>query len=79
MTSRFIKPNVYTEVRLLIDIPADFSDYQIPKGTLGTIVECYDDPEEYAIDLAIPDSSLVGGYTYENIILTPDQFEIVKS
>ena len=44
----------------LIDVPADFDDAVIPKATQGTIVECYQNPEGYAIDLAIPDSHLVG-------------------
>ena len=43
----------------LIDVPADFDDTVIPKATQGTIVECYQNPEGYAIDLAIPNSHLV--------------------
>lgn len=66
-------------IRTTIDLEADFSDARIPAGTMGTIVECYPDPEGYAADLAIPDDSLVGGFRYENVILKPGQFEVVAN
>ena len=62
----------------LIDVPADFDDTVIPKATQGTIVECYQNPEGYAIDLAIPNSHLVREFTYENVVLTPEQFTVVS-
>ena len=44
------------------------------------IVEAYDSPTEgYAVDLAIPDDELAGGYAYENVVLFPDQFEVVAN
>ena len=62
------------------DVKSDFSDTIIPAGTIGTIVECYTQPEEgYSVDLAIPNSTLVGEYSYENVILYPDQFITVNS
>lgn len=62
-------------VELLVEIPSDFSDEVIPKGTRGTVVECYQEPKEgYSVDLAIPDDSLVGGFRYESVVLEPEQF-----
>ncbi|ACK68579.1 hypothetical protein PCC7424_0109 [Gloeothece citriformis PCC 7424] len=48
-------------------------------GTQGTIVECYENPEGYAVDLAIPDDRLVGGFAYENVIINSHQLEIVNT
>jgi hypothetical protein len=73
-----MKAQIYDQIRTLTDIPADFSDRVIPKGTLGTVIECYEKPEGYAVDLAIPDSSLVGDFSYENVVLSPDQFVVVN-
>ena len=33
--------------------------------------------ELYAVDLAIPNSKLVGGFEYENVILNPTQFTML--
>lgn len=73
-----MKAQIYDRIRTLTDISADFSDRVIPKGTLGTIVEYYEKPEGYAVDLAIPDSTLVGDLRYENVVLNPDQFVVVN-
>lgn len=51
----------------------------LPHGTVGTVVECYENPEGYAVDLATPDTGLVGGFSYNNVILYPEQFEVVDS
>jgi hypothetical protein len=67
------------EIRTVVDVLADFSDRVIPAGTEGVIVESYEDPEGYAVDLAIEDDTLVGGYAYENVILKPDQFLVVDT
>jgi Domain of unknown function (DUF4926) len=70
-----MKAQLYDRIQTLVELQAEFSNLTIPKGTIGTIIECYTSPQEgYAIDLAIPDSSMVGGSTYENVILQPDQF-----
>lgn len=74
-TSR-IKP--YSRVKTVADVKEYFSETTIPGGTQGSIVECYSDPTEgYAVDLAVPDLSLVGGFRYFNLILFPDQFEVI--
>lgn len=73
-----MKAKVNDRVRILVDVEADFSAELIPSGTEGVIVEVYEDPEGYAVDLAIPDDSLAGGYRYENVILRPEQFDVVK-
>ena len=51
----------------------------IPKNTMGTVVECYENPEGYAVDLAIPNSQLVGDFEYVNVILNPGQFALVDT
>jgi hypothetical protein len=66
-------------IRTVVDVTADFSDRVIPAGTEGVIVEAYETPSEgYAVDLAIEDATLVGGYDFENVILKPDQFDVVS-
>ncbi|MDF0555332.1 hypothetical protein [Kamptonema sp. UHCC 0994] len=71
-----MKAQLYDTIQTLVDINADFDHrYRIIlKGTEGTIVECYENPELYAVDLAIPNDKLVGGFEYENVILNPTQF-----
>ena len=67
-------------IRTLVDVTADFSDRVIPAGTEGVVVEAYDTPKEgYAVDLAIEDDSLVGGYDQENVVLYPEQFTVVDT
>ena len=72
-----LKATANSRVKTLMDVESEFRDRIIPKGTFGIIIECYENPEGYAIDLAISDPSLVGGSDYENVVLEPDQFEIV--
>jgi hypothetical protein len=82
-----VKVSQYDQIKTLVDVQADFSTHEtsdednsaIPKGTLGTVVECYENPEGYAVDIAIPDERLVGGFFYTNVILSPDQFEVVST
>ncbi len=45
---------INTVVQTLTDIEGDFSDRVVPSGSLGTVVECYENPEGYAVDLAMP-------------------------
>lgn len=73
-----MKAKIYDSIKTLVSVSTDFGDRTIPTGALGTIVECYEQPEGYAVDLAIPNHKLVGGYQYENIILTPDQFAVIQ-
>ncbi len=76
-----MKAKLYSIIQTLVDINADFDhcDRIIPKGTEGSIVECYENPELYAVDLAIPNDKLVGGFEYENVILNPTQFTTVAT
>jgi hypothetical protein len=82
-----VKVSLYDQIKILVDVKADFSTHEtsdednsaIPKGTLGTLVECYENPEGYAVDIAIPDERLVGGFFYTNVILSADQFEVVST
>jgi len=68
---------VSSKVRISEDVQSDFSDRMIPAGTIGTVVEYYENTECYAIDAAIPDENLTGGFAYENVILTPAQFIVI--
>lgn len=73
-----MKASLNDLVRLLVDMPNDRGDRIIPKGSEGGVVECFHRPSEgYAVDFPIPDDRLVGGFDYENIIVAPDQFEVV--
>ncbi len=82
-----MKVSLYDQIKTLMDVQADFSTQEmsdkdnsvIPKGAVGTVVECYENPEGYAVDIAIPDERLVGGFFYTNVILSPDQFEVVST
>ncbi len=73
-----MKAEIYDEIETLEVIPSDFGKGLIAKGTRGTVVECYSQPEGYAIDLSVARSSLVGDFDYENVILRPDQFVLVR-
>lgn len=68
---------VNSMIQTLVDVKSDFSEYVIPKGSIGRIVECYDKPAGCAVDIPIPDDRLVGGCRYENVMLSPDQFVVL--
>ena len=70
-----MKANIYDQIKTSVPITADGVIFL--EGTLGTVVESYCNPEGYAVDLAIPDSQLVGGFRYHNVILFPEQFELL--
>jgi hypothetical protein len=74
-----MKAKINDSIQTLEDITADFSDLIIIKGTVGAVVECYENPEAYAIDLAISNPKLIGGFSYENVILAPEQFIVITS
>ena len=71
-----MKAKLYDQIKTLVEVQADFSDQIISKNTLGTVVECYENPEGYAVDLAIPNQKLVGGFEYVNVILSADEFAL---
>ena len=74
-----MKAKLYAQIKTSVEVQADFGNRVIAKGILGTVVECYENPEGYAVDLAIPNERLVGGFEYENAILSPDQFAVVDT
>ena len=75
-----MKAKVNDRIRLLVDIRSEFRDRIIPRGTEGGIVESYEQPVEgYAADFPVHDPTVVGDTTWENVILYPDQFEVVSS
>ena len=74
-----MKASSNDRIRTVVDVTADFSDRVIPAGTEGVIVEAYETPRKgYAVDLGIEDDTLVGGYDFENVVLGPEQFEVVE-
>ncbi len=73
-----MKAAINDVVELVEEVQSGFSEYVIPRGTQGTVIECYSDPEGYAVDVAIPEPRLVGGYRYENVVLRPEQFKVIK-
>lgn len=73
-----MKAKLYDKIKILMDVPGDFSARIILKDTVGTIVECYENPEGYAIEFAIPNSRLVGGFEYENVVLNPQKFIVLS-
>lgn len=74
-----MKAKINDSIQTLIELSADFSDLSIPKGVIGAVVECYDRPEGYAVDLMIPNPEIIGGFIYENVILSPEQFIVITS
>jgi hypothetical protein len=73
-----MKAKLYDQIQTLVDLQSEFKPHTILRGAIGTIVKCYAFPEEqYAVDLKISNPSLVGGSTYENVILCPDQFIVL--
>jgi hypothetical protein len=74
-----MKARLRDHVVTVEDVMSDIDDAIIPRGTRGTIVEAYDRPTEgYAVDLALPDPRLVGGYRFASVILRPHQFDVVS-
>lgn len=69
------KASVDDIIELVVDVPSDFSNGILPKGTRGIVVERYALPKEgYAVDLMIPDDTLVPGFRHENVVLLSEQF-----
>lgn len=74
-----MKASLYDSVRLLIDMRTDRGDRIIPKGTEGAVVECFTKPREgYAVDFHLPDDRELGGYAFENIMVGPEQVEVIE-
>lgn len=74
-----MKPALYSRIQTTVDVKSGFTNEIIPKGTLGRIVEIYDYPEGYAVDVEIPDTTLVGDVRFDNIVLTREQFIVLES
>ena len=55
------------QVRLLEDLVGIMGN-RVPAGTIGTIVDDINAPAQYAVDVQIND-------TYDNVAVSPDQFE----
>ena len=74
-----VKASTFDKIKTTVEVTSGFSQRIIPAGTEGVVVECYDHPEEgYAVDLTLPDEKLVGGFDYENVLLSSEQFVVIK-
>lgn len=73
-----MKAQEWDTVVLTVDVPGELRDAIILKGTSGVVIEAYEQPiEGYAVDVNIPDESSLSGFRYDNVILYPDQFDVV--
>ena len=74
-----MKAQIYDRIETLVDIHEKFSKRLIPKGTIGTVTEYYERPKErYGVDLKIKDEAAFGGFDYENVLLYPEQFQVIS-
>ncbi|MGB3192937.1 MAG: DUF4926 domain-containing protein [Limnoraphis sp.] len=74
-----MKAQIYERIETLVDIQEKFSKRLIPKGTIGTVTEYYERPKEaYGVDLKIKDEAAFGGFDYENVLLYPEQFQVIN-
>jgi hypothetical protein len=65
-------------VRLLVDVDGYLSKRTIPRGTDGVVVEAYAEPDEgYAVDVMTSNLWSPEGLEFDNIVLAPEQFELV--
>ena len=74
-----MKAKISDSIQTTIDLSSNFDNHTIVKEAIGAIVECYQNPEGYAVDLAIPNPELIGGFHYENVVLSPEQFKVISS
>ncbi|KHO20491.1 hypothetical protein QQ44_25855 [Mycolicibacterium setense] len=75
-----MKASVNDSVELLVDMPGETQSWQIPKGTRGVVVEVFQHPAEgYAVDVSLPDASSSTKFRYDNVMLEPTQFIVVRS
>lgn len=73
-----MKARVYSSIRTLMEVQGDIYTGIIPRGTRGTIIECYDSPVEgYAVDIFLPSEHSSTGYGYDSVVLYPEQFEVI--
>jgi hypothetical protein len=69
-------PKLYDPVRTLVDVET-LRHGKLPAGAIGVIVDDFHAPNEYAIDLEVPAPELVGGKSFANVALHPDQFTVI--
>jgi hypothetical protein len=65
-------------IRTIVEIQGEHLIQVIPVGTEGTTIENYENPEAYAVDIALPDPENDDEFLYDNLYLYPKQFEVVK-
>lgn len=74
-------PEVADSVKTRVQVQSEFGERTIPAGTVGTIVDVVRTAageEAFAVDIAIPNAESVTGFDYDNVLLTPDLFEVVR-
>jgi hypothetical protein len=72
------KATVDSLIKLLEDVPGHVLDRVIPAGSVGVIVEAYDNPEGYTVDFDLParNSSDPLALEFDSVDLSPEQFEV---
>jgi hypothetical protein len=66
-------------IKTIVEIQGEHLSQVIPVGTEGTIIECYENPEAYAVDIELPDPENDDEFLYDNLYLCPKQFEVIKT
>ena len=69
------------KVGSLVVLNQDIEDEEhtllIPTGTEGVVIEVYENPEVYYVDIKIPNKQLVGDYEFHNIVIEPKHFDVL--
>jgi hypothetical protein len=74
-----MKAGQYDGVVTTVEVRSGFTDEVFPAGTEGAVVECYENPREaYRVDLVVADERSATGRRYDNVLLFPDQFDVVS-
>ena len=71
-----MKAKLNDEISLLVALEGNYEKL-LPVGTRGVVLECYEKPEGYIVDLWIPDATQIGGNRYDCITVLPEQIEVV--
>ncbi len=75
-----MKARTYDCVVLTVDVPVEFGEAIIPKGTTGAVVEAYDQPTEgYAVGVSIPDEHISDWAPVRQPDSLSDQFDVIPT
>lgn len=66
----------FAMVKVLVPKIGDAEKTELPAGGIAEIIELFGD--DYIIEFAVEDNSLVGGLRYDTTIAKPNELEFVK-